>query len=53
MNHLQETIERAWTTKSEWDFRSASAEVRDGVEHTIQLLDAINIASILPDSMLK
>jgi len=39
MNHLQETIESAWENRNEWDFRSASAEVRDGVEHTIQLLD--------------
>ena len=39
MNHLQKTIESAWETRSEWDFRSASAEIRDGVEHTIQLLD--------------
>jgi len=39
MNHLQETIESAWKTRSEWDVRSANAEIRDGVEHTIQLLD--------------
>jgi len=39
MNHLQKTIESAWEARSEWDFRSASAETRDAVEHTIQLLD--------------
>jgi len=39
MNHLQKTIESAWDTRSEWDFRSAHAETRDAVEHTIQLLD--------------
>jgi len=39
MNHLQNTIESAWKMRSEWDFRSAHAETRDAVEHTIQLLD--------------
>lgn len=39
MNHLQEVIEKAWETRNEWDMRSATAEVRDAVEHTIQLLD--------------
>ncbi len=39
MNHLQNTIESAWNSRSEWDFHSANAETRDAVEHTIQLLD--------------
>jgi len=39
MNHLQQTIESAWETRSKWDMHSANAEIRDGVEHTIQLLD--------------
>ncbi len=39
MNHLQEVIEKAWETRNEWDMRSADAEIRDAVEHTIQLLD--------------
>jgi len=39
MNHLQKTIESAWETRSEWDFRTTHAETRDAVERTIQLLD--------------
>ena len=39
MNHLQQVIENAWDSKNEWDMRSATAETRDAVEHTIQLLD--------------
>ena len=39
MNHLQSVIENAWDSKDEWDMRSATAETRDAVEHTIQLLD--------------
>lgn len=39
MNHLQKVIEGAWDSRNEWDMRSATAEVRDAVEHTIQLLD--------------
>jgi len=39
MNHLQKTIEGAWENRSAWDVHSASAEIRDCVERTIQLLD--------------
>ncbi|MDX8404285.1 MAG: 2,3,4,5-tetrahydropyridine-2,6-dicarboxylate N-succinyltransferase [Mariprofundaceae bacterium] len=39
MNHLQKIIEKSWETRNEWDLRSADAEIRDAVEHTIQLLD--------------
>jgi len=39
MNHLQQVIDKAWETRAEWDARSATCEVRDAVEHTIQLLD--------------
>jgi len=39
VNHLQKVIENAWDSRAEWDMRSAAAETRDAVEHTIQLLD--------------
>ncbi|MBN4073324.1 2,3,4,5-tetrahydropyridine-2,6-dicarboxylate N-succinyltransferase [Mariprofundus ferrooxydans] len=39
MNHLQQVIESAWDSKAEWDMHSATAEVREAVEHSIQLLD--------------
>ncbi len=39
MNHLQQVIEQAWETRDEWDMRSATNEVREAVEHAIQLLD--------------
>ncbi len=39
MNHLQRVIESAWDNRDAWDMRSATAEIRDAVEHTIQLLD--------------
>jgi len=39
MNHLKDVIEQAWDTRESWDIRSASQEIRDAVEHSIQLLD--------------
>jgi len=39
MSHLQNIIEQAWNSRDQWDTRSASTEVREAVEHTIQLLD--------------
>jgi len=39
MNHLQEVIDKAWESRNEWDMRSATAETREAVEQSIQLLD--------------
>jgi len=39
MNHLQNIIENAWDSRDQWSARDVDAELREGVEHTIQLLD--------------
>ncbi|HKJ83673.1 MAG TPA: 2,3,4,5-tetrahydropyridine-2,6-dicarboxylate N-succinyltransferase [Mariprofundaceae bacterium] len=39
MNHLQRVIESAWETRNEWTAKDVQPEVRDGVEHAIQLMD--------------
>ncbi|HKI61495.1 MAG TPA: 2,3,4,5-tetrahydropyridine-2,6-dicarboxylate N-succinyltransferase [Mariprofundaceae bacterium] len=39
MSHLQEVIEKAWDSRAEWTAKDASPEVREAVEHAIQLLD--------------
>jgi len=39
VNHLQTTVETAWDTRDTWDLHSADTDVRESVEHTIQLLD--------------
>jgi len=39
MNHLQEVIEKAWDSRDAWTAKDAEAEVREAVEHSIQLLD--------------
>ncbi|MDX8407688.1 MAG: 2,3,4,5-tetrahydropyridine-2,6-dicarboxylate N-succinyltransferase [Mariprofundaceae bacterium] len=39
MSHLQEVIEKAWDTRDAWSAKDAEAEVREAVEHAIQLLD--------------
>lgn len=39
MNHLQEVIEKAWDTRDEWNMSNVETEVREAIEHSIQLLD--------------
>ncbi len=39
MSHLQHIIEDAWESRAQWSARDVSAEVREGIEHAIQLLD--------------
>ncbi|EAU53652.1 2,3,4,5-tetrahydropyridine-2,6-dicarboxylate N-succinyltransferase [Mariprofundus ferrooxydans] len=39
MNHLQDTIEQAWNTRESWTSSTVSAEIREAIEHAIQLLD--------------
>jgi len=39
VNHLQRVIESAWETRNEWTAKDVQPEVRDGVEHAIQLMD--------------
>jgi len=39
MNHLQQVIETAWETRDTWNSRNVSAETREAIEHTIELLD--------------
>ncbi len=39
MNHLQQVIENAWERRDAWDNRDVTAEVREAIEHTIDLLD--------------
>ncbi len=44
--HLQQVIEEAWATRDAWDAKSVSAEVREAIEHAIELLDegAVRVA---------
>lgn len=39
MNHLQQVIEKAWDTRDAWDMHNVTAEIRESVEQTINLLD--------------
>ncbi|MDX8414378.1 MAG: 2,3,4,5-tetrahydropyridine-2,6-dicarboxylate N-succinyltransferase [Mariprofundales bacterium] len=39
MNHLQQVIETAWESRDTWNSRDVSAEIREAIEHTIELLD--------------
>jgi len=39
MSHLQHIIENAWDSRDQWSARDVDTELREGVEHTIQLLD--------------
>ena len=39
MHHLAEVIEKGWETRNDWDAKSAPSELRDAVEHAIELLD--------------
>ncbi len=39
MNHLQSIIEHAWNSRDQWSVRDVDAELREGVEHAIRLLD--------------
>ncbi|MDX8396379.1 MAG: 2,3,4,5-tetrahydropyridine-2,6-dicarboxylate N-succinyltransferase [Mariprofundaceae bacterium] len=39
MNHLQQVIEKAWDTRSDWDMHTIDAETREAIEHAINLLD--------------
>jgi len=39
MNHLQQVIEAAWESRESWSSRDVSAEIREAIEHAINLLD--------------
>ena len=39
MSHLQNIIENAWSSRDQRLVRDVSSEIREGVEHAIQLLD--------------
>ncbi|GMQ99603.1 MAG: 2,3,4,5-tetrahydropyridine-2,6-dicarboxylate N-succinyltransferase [Zetaproteobacteria bacterium] len=39
MSHLQNIIENAWGSRDQWSARDVDTELREGVEHAIQLLD--------------
>ncbi|MDQ6964070.1 MAG: 2,3,4,5-tetrahydropyridine-2,6-dicarboxylate N-succinyltransferase, partial [Mariprofundales bacterium] len=39
MNHLQQVIDNAWESRDRWDSHTVSAEIREAIEHTIDLLD--------------
>ncbi len=39
MSHLQNIIENAWDSRDQWSARDVDTELREGVEHAIQLLD--------------
>jgi len=39
MNHLQQVIESAWESRDTWGSRDVTAEIREAIEHTIELLD--------------
>jgi len=51
MNHLQKIIENAWEARAGWDLHSTPGDIREAVEHSIQLLDdgGVRVAEKDPD----
>jgi len=51
MNHLQAVIEKGWESRNEWTMGNVQPEIRDAVEHAIQLLDdgGVRVAERQPD----